>query len=245
MIRVMLVDDHPIVLAGLKAGLQRHADIQVEAEARDGETAVQAAAETQPNVTLVDLKLSGIDGFETAARLTKVSPLTRVILLSGWFDSCSVERALELGVSGFLLKYEAPEALADAIRRAMEGQASFSKEILEMLEPTAEGGYRLSSRRGAVLAQFSRREREMLRVLAEGCSLKQAARRLGLSYKSADHLKQGLMKKLEIHDRVELVRFAIREGITGADTQGPSNPSAADRPLETSSLCCGTSASGE
>ena len=242
MIRVMLVDDHPIVLVGLKAGLEQRPDIHVQTEARDGETAIQRAAETGPDVALVDLRLPGIDGFETTQRLKKVSPSTRVILLSGWFDSRSVERALELGVSGFLLKYEAPARLAEAIRQVLQGQTCFSKEILAMLEPVPTGGYRLSTHRGAVLSQFSRREREMLKVLAEGCSLKQAARRLGLSYKSADHLKQGLMKKLEVHDRVDLVRFAIREGIVGAAETPPASGSlASDSSIELSSLSCGNS----
>jgi DNA-binding NarL/FixJ family response regulator len=214
-IRVIVVDDHPIARVGLRAGLERYPEICIAGEAADGESAVKLASEQMPDVALVDVRLPQVDGVETARRIREVSPATRIVLMSGIFTTSDLERGLQVGALGFALKTEAIERLAAFVRDAHSGQFCCSADIGDVF---AQGphGYVLTSSHGPTLSSLTGREREMLSTLATGASLKQAAHTMGISYKVADHLKQRLMKKLQIHDRVELVRFAIREGIAAS-----------------------------
>jgi len=211
-VRVILVDDHAIVLAGLRIALAQCNDLEVVGEATHAGAALKLAADTGAQVALLDIHLPGSDGFEIALRLREVSPETRVILLSSTFDNASIELALDLEVSGFLLKTEPPQVIADSIRGAMSGKRCFSKAIHKLLEPVGDD-FRLSGRKGAKIAVLTTEERQMLVELAEGHALKQIAGRMKITYKSADHLKARVMKKLDVHDRVELTRLAIREGV--------------------------------
>lgn len=218
LIRIMLVDDHSIVLAGLRFALSSYEDIEVVGIAGEAQTAIEFATELQPDVALLDIGLPGGDGFEIAKLFQEASPHTRIIFLSGSCTSASIEQALELGAAGFLLKTEPPEVIAESIRRTLHGKISFSKEIRDLVEPD-DNGYRLSFRKGARIVILSPREREMLKALSGGYVLKQVARRMGISYKSADHLKASVMKKLDIHDRVALTRFAISQGVIDAESE--------------------------
>lgn len=210
--RVMVVDDHPIVRTGLRLILERFGKMCLDCEAPDGPTAIQLAQERAPDLVLLDVRLSGRDGLETAVRLREVCPATRVILLSGWFGAGVLLRGLEIGVDGFVLKSEPPLQLVRLIRQALAGEFCCSPAVQQMLETTHQG-HRVSSCDGVALAALSPQERNMLSCLAKGLSLKQAAHHLGVSYKSADHLKQDVMKKLAVHHRVDLVHFAIRTGL--------------------------------
>lgn len=211
-VRVILVDDHAIVLAGLRMALSHCEALDVIGEATHGGTALKLAADARPDVALLDIHLPGSDGFEIAVRLREESPETRVIFLSSTFDNAAIELALDLEVSGFLLKTEPPQVIAESILGAMSGKRCFSRAIQNLLEPVGEG-FQLSGRKGAKIAVLTSEERRMLVELAEGHALKQIAGRLKLSYKAADHLKARVMKKLDVHDRVELTRLAIREGV--------------------------------
>lgn len=211
-IRVMLVDDQPIVRMGMRAGLERFGGIVIDCEAQDGDSTLSLAAQRPVDVCLLDVRLPDVDGLEVAERLREVAPAMRVILISGEFGLAAIERAVRAGVNGIVLKTELPQRLAIFVRDVFRGEYRCSRQLEEWLQPGPEG-FQIASGSCPVLTNLSAREREMLVALANGASLKQAASTLGVTYKSADHLKQSVMKKLRIHDRVELARFAVREGL--------------------------------
>lgn len=211
-VRVMIVDDHPIVRLGIRAGLQQLGGMQVECEAEDGSTALELAADHALDVAIIDVRMPDMDGIEIAARLSERYPNLRIVFISGFFDSATIERGLQVGAHAFVVKSERPQRLAEFVRQALRGEFGCSEEVREIIEPTPEG-FRLVTAGRPTLSDLSLRERALLTILARGATLKLAASSLGITYKAADHLKQQLMKKLRVHDRVELARFAFREGI--------------------------------
>lgn len=211
-IRVLIVDDHPAIRAGLRAGLEACGGILVEGEAGDGGTAVEVARALRPDVAIIDVVLPGLDGIETAASIREVSPLTRIAMMSGMFDTSRLTRSLAIGTQAFLLKTDHPDQFAVSVREIHRGGCYCSKPLLDLLVPGPDG-FKLVQPEGPSLDSLTAREWSLFVQLARGASLKQAAQITGLSYKSADHLKQSVMKKLGVHDRVELVRMALREGL--------------------------------
>lgn len=211
-VRVIIVDNQPIIRIGLRAILELAADLMVMGEADDFESAVALAEAVQPDVALVDVNLPHVDGFETAAAILKVSSPTRVAMISGAFDAGALQRGAGIGVRGFILKSESTHRLAVIVREIHLGGLCYSEGVCT----TASAGS--DDHRGAAversrLQSLDSRELAMLIQLAKGASLKEAARVIGISYKSADRVKQRVMQKLDIHDRVEIARFAIREGL--------------------------------
>lgn len=230
-LRVMLVDDFPVVCMGLRLYLERCPDIIVDCEAYDGKTALELAIERRPPVAIIDVRLPPSDGITLAEQLREAAPETRVLLISGWFEPYTIERGLRAGVSGFIEKTEFLQKLSTFVREVSQGGFCCSQSVWKHIERSEEG-YRLIPGTGSVVAALSGKEREMLECLAQGASLKQAARLIGVTYKSADHLKQNVMKKLDVHDRVELVRLAIREGIVTEPPRAlPSNEGDEDESL--------------
>lgn len=228
-LRVMLVDDFPVVCMGLRLYLERCPDIIVDCEAYDGKMALELAIERRPPVAIIDVRLPPSDGITLAEQIREAVPETRVLLISGWFESYTIERGLKAGVSGFIEKTEFLQKLSTFVREVSRGGFCCSQSVWEYIERSEEG-YRLIPSAASVVLSLSSKEREMLECLAQGASLKQAARLIGVTYKSADHLKQNVMKKLNVHDRVELVRLAIREGILRETPRGP--PLSTDPPVD-------------
>lgn len=211
-VRVMLVDDHPIVCMGMRAGLERFADIVVDCEAADGATALKLAARHDIDVAIVDIRLPDADGIDLAEQLRVLAPDIRIVLISGDFSVSTFERGVHARAQAFVLKTESPQKLADFVRAVFRGEHCCSASLESQLQPAADG-FKIAFEHGAGLGSLSAREREMLIALANGASLKQASISLGITYKTADYVKQAVMKKLRIHDRVELARFAVREGL--------------------------------
>lgn len=210
-VRVMIVDDFPVVCTGLRLYLERFPDLIVDCEAYDGTTALELAVQRRPDVAIIDVRLPPSDGITLAEQLREVAPEIRVLLISGWFENHLIERGLNAGVRGFIEKTEFPQQLAAFVREVSRGGFCCSQAVRDQIEPAGDG-YRLIRKAGTELASLSERERVMLECIAQGASLKQAAKLIGVTYKSADHIKQNVMRKLDVHDRVELVRRAIREG---------------------------------
>lgn len=211
-VRVMIVDDHPIVCMGLRAGLERYPDIVVECEAHDGASALKLAGHRDIDVAIVDIRLPDVDGIDVAEQLRAMAPGMRCILISGDFSTSAFERGIRAGAHAFVLKTDSPQQLANVVRNVFGGQFCCSANLEPQLQP-APDGFKITFEHGAGFSSLSAREREMLIALANGASLKQAAISLGITYKTADYVKQTVMKKLRIHDRVELARFAVREGL--------------------------------
>jgi two-component system response regulator DesR len=196
-IRVIIIDDHPVALTGIRVGLKRFRDIHLESEALDGASGLAQIEERKPDVAVVDVQLPDMDGLEVASLARELSPDTRIILTSGDLSIATMSRASQLGVAGFFHKSGAVERLALLIRSVMDD--ADDAESLEVPEV------------GDGLRSLTSREHELLMLLANGASLAQSAARMGMSHAAAEHLEAGMMQKLGVESRVDLIRLAAEE----------------------------------
>lgn len=206
-IRVLVCDDHAVFREGVKGILGREADIEVVGEAGDGREAVQLVRKLGPDIVLMDISLPLLKGFDATRSIKKDRPETRVLILTVYDDEDLVTRCLEAGASGYLLKDAPLFQLTYAVREVAKGQRYMSPRVLKGMICQALPALTHEAPRDHILTD---REREVLVLLAEGFSLKEIARQLHLSVKTVDTHKWKLMKKLDIHDRSQLIRYAIR-----------------------------------
>lgn len=202
-IRVLLADDHQVVREGLRALLRAASGIDVVGEAGDGLQAVELAERLRPDVVVMDIGLPHLNGVEAAARVRRGSPRTQVVMLSMHDDAPTVERALQAGARGYVLKGRGVESLVGALRTVHRGETWLSPELAaKPLSAPGEDGVPLSDR-----------EREILQLVAEGHTGPQIAERLGLKPKTVENHRTRIMDKLGIHGTAGLVRYALRVGI--------------------------------
>jgi DNA-binding NarL/FixJ family response regulator len=206
-IRVLLADDHALIRAGVRSLLAELEGIEVVAEAADGLKALERVAADRPDVALVDIAMPGLDGLEVAARVAADHPETRVIILSMHVDEEYVRQAVQVGASGYLLKDSGTSELELAVRAVARGETYLSPAVSTQFL----AGYLRDSRGDA--KALTPRQREVLRLIAEGLTTKAIARRLGIAVKTAETHRTQLMNRLDIHDIAGLVRYAIRAGI--------------------------------
>jgi DNA-binding NarL/FixJ family response regulator len=213
-VSVLLADDHVLVREMLHERLTREG-MRIVGLASSGDQVVELVAKWQPDVAVLDIDMPGISAFQAAREVRRVSPNTRVIFLSAFVHDSYVDQALAVEASGYLTKSEAPEAIVEAIRKVHRGRSSYSLAVLDriVVDPV---GVRLANGNGSRCGLLTDREREVLGYVARGLPQKQIARLAGISVKTVQHHVMHLMDKLEIHDRVELTRFAIREGLVEA-----------------------------
>ena len=212
-LRVLVADDHPVVLAGIRALLDSHPGIEIIGEARDGQTALQMALELQPSILLLDLSMPDLNGIEVTKRLLAQRPLCKVIVLTVHEDRSYLRKLIEVGASGYVLKRSAAEDLLRAIQAVAAGGVYLDPSIAvhaidrthKKLSNTAEGH-----------AELSEREMEVLRLTAMGHSNKAIANILNISVKSIETYKARAINKLGFRSRVELVGYAVEKGwLTG------------------------------
>ncbi len=183
--------------------------------ASSGDHAIELASRTHPDVAVLDIDMPGVSAFGAARVVREVSPSTRVIFLSAFVHDSYVDEALGVEASGYLTKSQPPEAIVEAIRRVHRGGTAFSPDVLDRIVIDSDGvGLGVATR--TRLDILTEREREVLSYVARGLPQKQIARLAGISLKTVQHHVTHIMDKLEIHDRVELARFAIREGVVEA-----------------------------
>jgi DNA-binding NarL/FixJ family response regulator len=212
MIRVVLADDHSIVRKGLRAVLEEEAGIEVAAEASNGRDAVRACEEVRPNVAVVDIAMPQLNGIEAAVQIRKVSPSTAVIMLSMYSDETYIMRALTAGAKGYLPKDTAEEDVLPAIHAAVQGKSYFSPAIAKtLLEDYVR--YLRQRKLEDTYDLLTEREREVLQLLAEGKSNKEAAGVLNLSLSTIETHRTNLMQKLNLHSTAEIVLYAVRKKI--------------------------------
>lgn len=209
MIRIVLADDHAVVRAGLRALLERIDGVQVAAEASDGEAALAAVRRERPAVLVTDVAMRGMNGLELAERVRAEFPATRVIVLSMHSSEEYVLRALKAGASAYLLKDAADAELAHALAAAARGETYLSPGASQRLVERVTGA---AAARGP-LDVLTPRQREILKLIAEGVHTKQIAHRLKLSPKTVEAHRAQLMDRLGIRDIAGLVRLAIRSGL--------------------------------
>lgn len=214
-LRVMIVEDHALVRAGMRALLQKLGGIDVVADVGDGWEAVKAVQADAPDLVLMDIAMPGLNGLDATSRIMKESSTTRVILLSMYANEEYLRQALQVGASGYLLKGAELAELELAIRTVSRGETYLTPAVAKY----AVEAYRNKS--GAPsnpLARLSGRQREILQLIAEGCTTKDIAHRLDLSVKTVETHRAQLMERLEIHDVPGLVRLAIRVGLVRVDS---------------------------
>jgi two-component system, NarL family, response regulator NreC len=211
-IRILIADDHGIVRAGLKFLLQRTPDFQVVGEAADGREAVRLAEDLEPDVIIMDIGMPRLNGLEAAAQAIRANSHIGVIILSIHSDEGYIVNALHAGARGYLLKDTAGDDIERAIRSVAVGRPFFSPSIAQALledyvrlmrENPAQDTYNL----------LTEREREVLQLLAEGKSNKQAAAVLNLSPYTVDTHRTNLMQKLGLHNTAEIVLYAVHKAI--------------------------------
>lgn len=208
--RVLIADDHQLVRAGLRRLLDSFDDFEVVGEAGNGIALLELAKSLQPRLVLVDISMPDLNGLDATARLIKLDPDIRVIVLSMHQNDEYVRQALRQGAQGYLLKDAAPVELELAMQAVMRGETYLSSAVSGALV----GDYLRRLRSDEPVAEtLTPRQREVLQLIAEGHSTKEIARRLGLSAKTVDTHRTQLMRQLDIHEIAGLVRYAMRNGI--------------------------------
>jgi len=210
-IRVLIVDDHGVVREGLRAYLELEPDIQVIGEARDGTEAVRRALELSPDVVLMDLVMPNMDGVDATTRIKEQQPAVHVIVLTSFLEDDRVVPAIKAGATSYLLKDVAASDLARAIRGARAGQAQLHPEVARRLMQQVT-----APRKPDAGAQLTEREREVLRLLAEGRSNKEIARALVVSERTVKGHVSNILGKLGLQDRTQAALYAVRHGLTGS-----------------------------
>jgi DNA-binding NarL/FixJ family response regulator len=209
-IRALIVDDHPVTREGLRTALSMSEDVVVVVgEAATGEEAVDAARSLTPDVVFMDVRMPGMDGIEATRRIREASPDTRVILITIDDSRGAISEAIHAGVSGYLLKDASSDALVDAARNAMEGNAVIAPPLTQMFIEEVH----LVDSEGPKATPLSKREREILQKVADGSNTRQVATDLGISPHTVKTHLERIFEKLGANDRAQAVAIAIRLGI--------------------------------
>ena len=209
-VRVMIVDDHPIWRDALERDLSG-AGYEIVGAVGDGESAVRIAAAVRPDVVLMDLQLPGISGVQAASELVKQDPGIRILMFSASGEDSDVLAAVEVGARGYLVKSARTAELLEAVRRTAAGDATFSPGLAALVL----GEYRRIARdEPTTTTVLTEREIEILRMVSTGRTARQIAERLVVSHRTVQNHIQNTLRKLQLHNRVELTRWAIERGLT-------------------------------
>jgi DNA-binding NarL/FixJ family response regulator len=208
-IRVLIADDHAVVREGLRAFLALQDDLEVVAEAEDGEQAVSAVERLTPDVALVDLVMPRLDGIAAIRRMREVRPETRVIVLTSFVDEDKMLPAVRAGASGYLLKDVQPQELVEAIRTVHGGGTLLHPTVVEELVREVS---RDDARQPAA-NPLTEREREVLALIARGRANKAIAFELGVAEKTVKTHVSNILAKLNLTDRTQAALYAVREGL--------------------------------
>ena len=212
MIKVLLADDHSIVRDGLRRIIEESGEMEVVAEASDGQEALQLVPGTTPDVAVIDISMPGLDGLEVLSRLQAQNPELPVLILTMHEEGQYVVRAIEAGAMGYITKQSAPEQLVKAIRKVHSGHRYLTDEATEALAlRIAKGGEDQSP-----LDSLSMRELQVLRRLAMGHTNREIARAYHISIKTVDTYRARLLKKLGLRNNADLSRFAIQNKLIEA-----------------------------
>jgi two-component system response regulator NreC len=212
-ISVLIADDHAVLRAGLKMLLEAEDDMEVLGEAADGVDAIEKAAAHQPDIILLDITMPRMNGLSVVGHLKNRAPHTAVLILTMHDDEGYLREALAEGVAGYVLKQAADTELLSAIRAVYQGGTYLHRSHAHILLENPAEPVRRSTEESDQYERLSQREREVLHYLALGFTNKQAADKLYLSVKTVETYKSRLMSKLGLHNRAELVRFAMQSGM--------------------------------
>ncbi len=207
-IRILICDDHTLFVEGIKAMLRAEPWLEIVGEARDGRQAVQLVKELKPDVLLMDVSMPDMNGFDATRRIREFDESVKVLILTMHDEEELVARCLEAGAAGYIIKDAPASQLLYAIETVQKGERYLSPVVLKKV---VAGYVKNSQRPRTSYDRLSAREREVLKLLAEGLSVKEIASRLNLSVKTVDVHKYNLMRKIDVHDRSELIKYAIQK----------------------------------
>lgn len=214
-ISILLVDDHAMVRSALKKVLDDQPDMNVVASVGTADNAISEAVRLKPDIVLMDIDMPGMLCFDAAKEIRSLSPHTRIVFLSAFYHDHYIEQAMAVEAWGFITKHESEAAVVQAIRDVASNCAYFSPDVKARLVVDRQG-VRMTHKLRSRASTLSRRELEVLQYLTRGMSKKEIARTMHISENTVHRHTTSLMTKLDIHDRVELARFAIREGLVDA-----------------------------
>jgi len=213
--RILLVDDHAVVRSGLRMLLENERDIEIIGEAASAHEAIEAAMNLRPHVILMDIGLPDLSGIDATREIKKVVPDSAIVALTIHEDEEYFFKMLEAGATGYVPKRAAPDELLTAIRAAASGQVYLYPSLAKLLvRDFLSGGHPVPGDHPG--SELTDREQEVLTYLAEGANNEEIARALVISPKTVARHRENIMRKLNLHSRSELVRYAIRKGIIKA-----------------------------
>jgi two-component system response regulator NreC len=221
-IRVLCVDDHDLLVNGLRARFELESDIECIGHLTSAERLVAEVHERKPDVVLLDIEMPGPDPFEAASDIRKQHPDTRVVFLSAHIRDHYISAAVRAGAWGYFSKSDETDAIVEGLRTVTRGKFAFGPKVQARVKPSKVSGRGTTSAAGTAapggskLDSLSPREQEVLRLIGRGHTRTEIADALCRSPKTVDGHREKIMEKLDIHDRGELVRFAIREGLVEA-----------------------------
>lgn len=219
MIRVLLADDHALVMAGIRALVEDLGDTQIVAEARNGREAVTLAKQFKPDLVIMDISMAELNGIEATAQILAAVPSTKVLILSMHTTEDFVHRAIKAGASGYLVKDSAPLDLKVAIAAVLRDEIYLSPRVSKHVVSGFLHGK--PQQNESSMDALTARQREILQMIAEGKSTKEIAFQLNVSVKTVETHRAGLMERLDIHDVAGLVLYAVRHGIISVDRAEP------------------------
>ena len=225
-IRVLIADDHAVLRAGLRMLIGAQRDMEVVAEAGDGDEALRKTLETRPDVALIDITMPGGGGIKAIGRIRQESPTTRVLVLTMHDVPAYLRSALAAGASGYVVKSAADSELLSAIRSVHRGRTVLDPALAVTVVQGVLGKKAVGGQAGGPANPLSPREREVLDLVAQGYTNQQMADRLGLSVKTVETYRSRLVEKLGLRSRAELVRYALDSGVfaPGEVTPGGNVP---------------------
>ncbi|MCH8911458.1 MAG: response regulator transcription factor [Chloroflexi bacterium] len=212
LVRVLIVDDHDIVRAGIRMLLDAQPDMAVVGEASDGKEAIEMAGSMKPDVVLMDISMPGTTGIEATRAIKKADSRIEIVGLTMHAEDRYFFQLLQAGASGYVVKGAAPRELLEAVRAASRGEAyihpSLQRKLIGDYVSRTEG-----SGQASMLADLTERELEVLRLIVDGLTSREIAESLVISPNTVERHRQNIMSKLGLHNRAELVRYAISKGL--------------------------------
>ncbi|MDH7570383.1 MAG: response regulator transcription factor [Armatimonadota bacterium] len=215
-IRLLLADDHAVLRSGLRLLLSEQPDMEVVGEASDGEEAVAKTLELKPDMVLLDITMPGMGGLEALERIKKELPSVKVVILTMHDDESYMERIMTSGGSGYVLKKAADTELLCAIRAVQQGGVYLHPAMTRVLVNQLSRKNLANEKQGHLQSKLTEREREVLKLIAQGYTNKEIADMIFLSVKTVETHKAHIMEKLELRSRAELVRYALDNGLLKA-----------------------------
>ncbi|MHC4427928.1 MAG: response regulator [Planctomycetota bacterium] len=212
-VRILCVDDHSFLIEGVRARLELERDLECAGSLPDADDLVREAARLKPDIVLLDIEMPGRDPFEAAEDLRRQFPEVRTVFLSAYVRDHYVTSAVKAGAWGYFSKSENADTLVDGLRKVAAGSFAFSPKVQERFQAAKRPRRATTAPPTTKLDSLTAREREVLRLIGRGLARTEIAKTMSRSPKTIDGHRESIMAKLDIHDRAELVRFAIREGL--------------------------------